>query len=553
MKTDNKPRNKLAKSNIIKYPNNIKNSEVSKIQKIKAIKKNNNINDNYDINQKTTDKFSLPKKTIKQNNNNNNKKLKVFNNKLNKSQKVKKKFNINSSAKEIIPKNNIINNSDNFDNKSNNSNGNSINQNGENNDISLYLYKDKNQEINNSSLTEKDLLEIMNNLFSEDESEKMGTIIIIHEILCSKYQQNIYILIPIIDNIIKIIIKITHELFENIENLNNKIIPLKFAKYLTTILFKLTSNKEFIFHISYKVLFDLCYELLNYLLINDLDKIGSNQEGNIIFKSLNSSMLRVLENCDTTSVILALLEIIKQNQNNKNSGLLCNLSIKCLCKITQNRNQIINKIQLDKILLQMHLLTYNFDKLSNGKETNILIIRFIKNLIIDLVKIKKDKILEDYNKSIANNQYKDKYIYNWIITALESLEFKEDEEDNFIYNTNNDLRTSSTTMNKNRSINTDKKGENGGFNLSNNIIGNTNNLNKKSVIIVKKHANNINNRYNFNNYNTQNSGNNITATKSSILGTSNISNNHKINVQKSNNLKISQVYNKNRKKNKSNK
>ena len=552
MKTDNKPRDKLAKSNIIKYPNNIKNSEVSKIQKIKAIKKNNNINDNYDISQKTTDKFSLPKKTLKQNNNN-NKKLKVFNNKLNKSQKVKKKFNINSSAKEIIPKNNIINNSDNFDNKSNNSNGNSINQNEENNDISLYLYKDKNQEINNSSLTEKDLLEIMNNLFSEDESEKMGTIIIIHEILCSKYQQNKYILIPNIDNIIKIIIKITHELFENIENLNNKIIPLKFAKYLTTILFKLTSNKEFIFHISYKVLFDLCYELLNYLLINDLDKIGSNQEGNIIFKSLNSSMLRVLENCDTTSVILALLEIIKQNQNNKNSGLLCNLSIKCLCKITQNRNQIINKIQLDKILLQMHLLTYNFDKLSNGKETNILIIRFIKNLIIDLVKIKKEKILEDYNKSIANNQYKDKYIYNWIITALESLEFKEDEEDNFIYNTNNDLRTSSTTMNKNRSINTDKKGENGGFNLSNNNIGNTNNLNKKSVIIVKKHANNINNRYNFNNYNTQNSGNNITATKSSILGTSNISNNHKINVQKSNNLKNSQVYNKNRKKNKSNK
>ena len=550
MKTDNKPRDKLAKSNIIKYPNNIKNSEVSKIQKIKAIKKNNNINDNYDISQKTTDKFSLPKKTLKQNN---NKKLKVFNNKLNKSQKVKKKFNINSSAKEIIPKNNIINNSDNFDNKSNNSNGNSINHNEENNDISLYLYKDKNQEINNSSLTEKDLLEIMNNLFSEDESEKMGTIIIIHEILCSKYQQNKYILIPNIDNIIKIIIKITHELFENIENLNNKIIPLKFAKYLTTILFKLTSNKEFIFHISYKVLFDLCYELLNYLLINDLDKIGSNQEGNIIFKSLNSSMLRVLENCDTTSVILALLEIIKQNQNNKNSGLLCNLSIKCLCKITQNRNQIINKIQLDKILLQMHLLTYNFDKLSNGKETNILIIRFIKNLIIDLVKIKKEKILEDYNKSIANNQYKDKYIYNWIITALESLEFKEDEEDNFIYNTNNDLRTSSTTMNKNRSINTDKKGENGGFNLSNNNIGNTNNLNKKSVIIVKKHANNINNRYNFNNYNTQNSGNNITATKSSILGTSNISNNHKINVQKSNNLKNSQVYNKNRKKNKSNK
>ena len=572
-RTDNKTEDKLEKSNLTKHPNNIKNSEnVTKIQKIKTIKENNI--DNYDIDKKAMDKFSLPKKNIKQNNN--NKKLKVFNNKLNKSQKLKKKFNINSSNKEINLKSNknINNNLNNFDNNSNNSNGNSINNN-ENNDISVYLYKDKNQnssnnniEINNnnsSTLSEKELLEIMNNLFSEDESEKMGTIIIIHEILCSKYQQNKYILIPNIDNIIKIIIQITHELFENIDTLNNKIVPLKFTKYLTTILFKLTSNKEFIFHISYKVLFDLCYELLNYLLINDLDKIGSNQEGNIIFKSLNSAMLRVLENCDTTSVILALLEIIKQNQNDKNSGLLCNLSMKCLYKVTQNINQIINKIQLDKILLQMHLLTYNFDKLSNGRETNsqsnIMIIRFIKNLIIDLVKIKKDKILEDYNKSIANNQYKDKYIYNWIINALETLELTENEEDNSIFNINDlskstNLRSSSTNINKNRLINTDKKGENGGFILSNinNNIGSINNLNKKSVIIVKKHVNNnINNRYNFNNYNTQSSGNNIVATKSSILGSSNISNNHKINVQKTNNSKNSQIYYKNRKKNKSNK
>ena len=578
MKSDNKIEEKQIKDNLKKPQNDYKNSEVvSKIQKIKTIKKNNNINDNINIKSKPTDKFYLPKKTLKPNN---NKKLKVFNNKLNKSQKLKQKIKINASNKEINSENinndvnnNMINNyANNYDN---NSNGNSINQN-ENNDISISLYnmnqnssKNINNNIDNNSsiLTEKDLLEIMNNLFSEDESEKMGTIIIIHEILCSKYQQNKYILIPNIDNIIKIIIQITHELFESIDNLNNKIIPLKFAKYLTTILFKLTSNKELIFHISYKVLFDLCYELLNYLLINDLDKIGSNQEGNIIFKSLNSAMLRVLENCDTTSVILALLEIIKQNQNNKNSGLLCNLSMKCLYKVTQNVNQIINKIQLDKILLQMRLLTYNFDKFSNGKETNsqsnIMIIRFIKNLIIDLVKIKKGKILEDYNKSIANNQYKDKYIYNWIINALETLEFTENEEDNFIYNNNDlskstNLRSSSTNMSKNRLNNTDKKGENGGFILSNNNntnIGNNNNLNKKSVIIVKKHAsNNLNNRYNFNNnYNTQNIGNNITATKSSILGSSSISNNHRINVQKNINSKNSQIYNKNKKKNKFNK
>ena len=392
----------------------------------------------------------------------------------------------------------------------------------------------------------------MNNLFSEDESEKMGTIIIIHEILCSKYQQNKYILIPNIDNIIKIIIKITHELFENVDDLNNKIIPLKFAKYLATILCKITSNKELIIHISYKVLYDLCFELLNYLLINGLDKIGSNQEGNIIFKSLNSAMLRVLENCDTTSVILALLEIVKQNQNNDNSGLLCNLAMKCLFKVTRNINDIVNKIQLDKILIQMHLFTYNFDKLSNGRESNsqssIMIIRFIKNFIIDMVKIKKRDIMDDYNKSIANNQYKDKYIYNWILNTLESLEYTENENEINELSQSSNIRSSSTTMNKNRLNNTDKKKENGGFIFEGSKLGsnnNTNNLNKKSVIIVKKHANNsINNRYNMNNYNTQSGINNITATKSSILGSSNLSNNNRINVQKSLNLKNTQIYNK---------
>ena len=589
MKTDDKLEDN---QNIIneQKPSYYKNTEIiSKIQKIKKIKKNNALFEDKDdteikINkEKEKDKFILPKKIIvkqKKTKNNANKKLKVFNNKLNQNQKElqKSKMKNNNNKKTNNNKNyinnNVMNNcyDDNMDNNiDNNSNGNnSINQNesngnsnnnNNNDDISISLYNDINKNVSkeNNTFTEKDLLEIMNNLFSEDESEKMGTIIIMHEILCTKYQQNKYILIPNIDTIIKIIIQITHELFDNIDNLNNKIIPLKFAKYLATILCKITSNKELIIHISYKVLYDLCFELLNYLLINGLDKIGTNHEGNIIFKSLNSAMLRVLENCDTTSVILALLEIVKQNQNNKNLNLLCNLAMKCLIKATQNINEIINKIQLDKILLQMHLLTYNFDKLMNGKETNsqssIMIIHFIKNFVIDVVKIKKGDIIKDYNKSISNNQFKDKYIYNWIVNTLESIGYKgnEDLEGNNLNNNelskSTNMRSSSTNMNKNRVINTDKKKENGGFNFEGNkLFGNNSNnniLNKKSVIIVKKHANNsINNRYNFNNFNTQSGINNINITKSSILGTSNISNNNRINVQKNLNTKNSHVYNK---------
>ena len=573
IKTDNKIEEKIKnvkknqKNDETFYKNNDIISKIKKLQnsnisnKIEK-KSNNQKKDKKDI-KPSENKFTLPKKiVVKQKKSCNIKKLKNTN--ANKTNNKNMNFNSNNINNNYI-NNNIINNYYNNNNSMAN-----------NNDLSISLYNDMNINNNqnnyflsnnftNSTISsEKELLEIMNNLFSEDESEKMNTIIIIHEILCSKYQQNKFILIPIIDNIIKIIIQITHNLFD----VNDKIIPLKFAKYLVTILCKLTSNKELIIHISYKVLYDLCFELLNYLLINGLDKIGSNQEGNIIFKSLNSAMLRVMENCDTTSVILALLEIIRQNQNNINSNSsLSNLAIKCLFKTTQNIQNVINNIQIDKLLLPMHLLTYNFDKSSTNNieqnsQSDIMIIGFIKNFIINIVKIKKADIMEDYNKSIKNSQYKDKYIYNWIKSTLESLgcsipgEYENNDlNDNNINNINNsdneenndiikiasNNRSTSTNINKNRINNSDKKRENIGFVFDGNKISNNNNLNKKSAIIVKKHGNNsINNRYNINSHNIHSGVNNINVTKSSILGSSSISSNNKITIQK-NNLKNSQI------------
>ena len=552
VKTDNKNEEKTKKDKNNQKTFYKNNDIISKIQKLQNAnnlsgkdKNNTNIKKEKE-NIKHSDNFALPKKiVVKQKKSNNIKKVK---NPTNQSKASNKNMNFNSNnINNNYINNNIINN---YYNNNNNSMAN-------NNDLSLSLYNDmnmnnaQNNNLSNSTISsEKELLEIMNNLFSEYESEKMSTIIIIHEILCSKYQQNKYILIPNIDSIIKIIIQITHELFDSLENLNNKIMPLKFAKYIVTILCKLTSNKELIIHISYKVLYDLCYELLNYLLINGLDKIGSNQEGSIIFKSLNSTMLRVMENCDSTSVILALLEIIKQNQNNINSNFLTNLATRCLFKATNNIESIINNIQLDKILLQMHLLTYNIDKLSTNNmeqsQRDIMVIKFIKNFIIDIVKIKKLDIMEDYNKSIKNHQYKDKYIINWIKTTLESIDISmpgelENNDSNEITRTGSNNRSTSTNIKKNRINNSDKKRENSGFNFDANKIGSTN-LSKKNAIIVKKHANNsINNRYNINSHNVHSGVNNINVTKSSILGSTSLSNNNKLNIQK-NNLKCSQIY-----------
>ena len=190
---------------------------------------------------------------------------------------------------------------------------------------------------------------------------------------------------------------------------------------MAIVLCKLASNKELISNLSYDVLLDLSRELLNYLLINGLDKIGDNQEGNIIFKSINSTMLRVLENCDTTFVIKALLELIKEFQDKDDKNLI-SLAVKCLLKTTHNLSNN-NTIKIDKILLQIHLLLLSLQKnnpdMTKKTHNSTLIITTVKTIVGDFVKLKKDKILEDYSISVKNHPMNDKYLLKWIKAALD--------------------------------------------------------------------------------------------------------------------------------------
>ena len=273
----------------------------------------------------------------------------------------------------------------------------------------------------NGKLTKEDLEFILDNLLIDDPNDKLNTIIIIHENICGKFEQNKEVLIPNIDKIISTFKIVSHKLFY-MKDLNS--IPIKFAKYLSIVFCKLASNKELISNLSYNVLLDISRELLRYLLINGLDKIGEKQEGNIIFKSINSTMLRILENCDTTFVITALLELIKEFHDKDDKNLV-NLAIKCLLKTTHNLSENIDNIKIDKILLQIHLLLLSLQKnnkdMNKKTQTDALIINTVKNIVNDFVQLKKEKILEDYSKSVKNHQINDKYLLKWIKTSLEKV------------------------------------------------------------------------------------------------------------------------------------
>ena len=272
---------------------------------------------------------------------------------------------------------------------------------------------------NGAVILENELLTRLNNL--NNKEIRLNTIILLHEMICGKYENNKHILIPNIDNIINTFIKVAHELFisSDIHKLE-----IKFAKYLSTVLLKIVSNKELISNLSYKLLYDLTNELLSYLLIQDFDKIGEKQEGFFIFKSINSAMIRVMDNCDRTSVIIALLQIVKNCQNSEDKK-MGQLALKCLLKSTDNLGKFINSLNIGKIFNELHIILVKYEKmypeLKNKNQGDTYILRFIQNFITDIVKFKSDTILDIYNNSVKKSEIEDEYIIHWIQNALDSI------------------------------------------------------------------------------------------------------------------------------------
>ena len=76
-------------------------------------------------------------------------------------------------------------------------------------------------------------------------------------------------------------------------------------------------------------------------------------------------------------------------------------------------------------MLQIHLLLLSLQKtnkdMNKKSQIDALIINTVKNIVNDFVQLQKEKILEDYSKSVKNHQINDKYLLKWIKAALEKV------------------------------------------------------------------------------------------------------------------------------------
>jgi len=348
-----------------------------------------------------------------------------------------------------------------------------------NNNISLSLNSNDSSFFNNNIpndnkdmintkrlLTKEDLIIKMNNLLSDNYLIKINSIIILHEILCLKYEENKFLILNNIEQIMDIFAKTMKDLFYYFRNdnkhLENDLNIVKYSKYIVTTICKLLSNIEILNIISYKTIYTLSEEIINFLLLNEDDfKNENNHEKNIIFKSLNSSMMRIIENYNVTSILLILFELITNyyNKNTEKNNLFILTILNCLEKKTQNIEEIIRFIEIDAILLQIHLLLnkleQNIPELKEKDEMDKMIIIFIKKFLFELVYYKKEKIFEDYNRSVKCHFLSDKYIIKWINEFInvnsnihDNKLFKEKKSNNNLNNTKKIYKKSLTNISR---------------------------------------------------------------------------------------------------------
>jgi hypothetical protein len=161
--------------------------------------------------------------------------------------------------------------------------------------------------------------------------------------------------------------------------------PLRFAKYFVTIVNKAASCKEIMREVSEKEIYDLSEQLLTRLLIENLDKVGENKEGEFILKNLNASMLRMLENCNHTYIFCVLFRLLIKYKDYKLQAKLPSLIIKCLLKLSKQLDKLIGRLEAEKVLLVIHeyLIAIDHDNKTQNDEMGI---RIVKTMVNELVK-----------------------------------------------------------------------------------------------------------------------------------------------------------------------
>ena len=195
-------------------------------------------------------------------------------------------------------------------------------------------------------------------------------------------------------------------------------VPLRFAKYFLTVVNKVCCTKLIIKELNEASLFGLVEQVLTRLLIEDLDKLGENGEGEALLKNLNATMLRILEHCKPTLIFVVLIRLMTKYRSSSASSAssaakMPSLIIRCLLKLNKILPSLIRQLEVSKILLAMHeyLLAGG---LAGPDDVGL---RTVKTLVSELVKLNGADVWTAYDE-VRKHSVPDVQIEKWIREML---------------------------------------------------------------------------------------------------------------------------------------
>lgn len=177
--------------------------------------------------------------------------------------------------------------------------------------------------------------------------------------------------------------------------------------------------KEIMSCITRPRVFELTEQLLTRLLIDGLEKVGEQGEGQIIIKNLNSSMLRLLENCEHTYIFCSLFDLLSKYRDTPDLPKLPGLIVKCLLKLSKIIEKIIDLLEMEQVLLSIHEYLCIIDH-ENKTQNDEMGVRIVKTVTNEIVKLKKEAIWGPY-KVVEEHPKEDQHIKRWIAIIIKSL------------------------------------------------------------------------------------------------------------------------------------
>ena len=92
------------------------------------------------------------------------------------------------------------------------------------------------------------------------------------------------------------------------------------------------------------------------------------------------------------------------------------LIIKCLLKLSKILEKVINELEIERVLLVIHLYLISIDheKKTSNDDMGI---RIVKTLVHEMVKIKQHSILDSY-RVVESHEVEDKHLNRWIKIIL---------------------------------------------------------------------------------------------------------------------------------------